>query len=253
MAYSTQQDLEQRIGLTLLTQLMNDVWQVSAPASPSANAAAGGSLADDTYYYVVSAVSEKGETVQSSEVNATTSGSNNSVTVAWSAVSQARAYRVYRSLTTDTYATPCLVAQTTAVTYTDTGAVSPLLAGAPTDDAWSPNAGNVAAVIANADTLIDAKLGMVYTVPFTTVPSIIRDLSVDIACYTAFQRRSLNQDMPKMWQKIYDDAMKMLDSIAEMTIRLPDTATVASASAAIDGSRGAEIDFNDATSNLYNY
>lgn len=253
MPYCTQQDMEQRIGLPTLSELTNDVWQVAAPTSPSAALAAGGSLVDDTYYYVVTAVSEKGETVQSSEVNATTSGSNNSVAVSWTAVSQAKAYKVYRSLTTDTYATPCLVAQTTAVTYTDTGAVSPLLAGAPTEDAFLPNAAVVTDLIAEADATIDSVVGRTYTVPFTTVPTVIKNLSVDLACYLAFQRRPVNMGIPDSWKKMKDEVMEMLEKIADQSIRLPATATVASTSSEMNGDRGAEIDFNDEDSILYDF
>lgn len=47
----------------------------------------------------------------------------------------------------------------------------------------------VAAAIAGADTLIDSYCGTRYVVPFTTVPGLIRDLSVDMAIYNLCTRR----------------------------------------------------------------
>ena len=64
---------------------------VTATASTS-----GGSLAANTYYFKVSALDGGlGETLPSSEVSATTSGSTGSVTVSWPAVTNAPYYRVY--------------------------------------------------------------------------------------------------------------------------------------------------------------
>lgn len=66
---------------------------------------AGGSLADNTYFYKVSAVLRSGETLPCTEVNATTETTNNSVKLVWSAPAVAnsvRLYKIYRSTTTNT-------------------------------------------------------------------------------------------------------------------------------------------------------
>ena len=78
-----------------LGQGLNFSIDMSAPTGVSATANAGGSLADGTYYYRVTALDGTGETVGSAEVNATTSGTDNSVSISWSAVTGAAKYRVY--------------------------------------------------------------------------------------------------------------------------------------------------------------
>jgi len=254
VAYSTQQDMEQRIGLSQLTALTNDVWQVSAPGSVVATAATGGSLAIDTYYYVVTAVSEKGETVQSSEVSATTDGTKKTIELTWATVPGARAYKVYRSTTSLSYTTPCLVGETTALLYDDDGSVSPLLAGAPTSDAFLPNAAVIATLIAKADHLIDAKAGQVYTVPFTTVPDVVKDISADLACYFALQRRPVNIEMPKAWDEAYKHALEQLEDISNMLLRLPTTATIESAeSNIVTPTTDPIVDFNDSDNAMSDY
>lgn len=250
MPYCTQSDLEQRIGLTRLCELTNDIWQQSAPTGVSCNVVAGGSLSG-TYYYVVTALNEKGETVQSSEVTGTT-GANKTMRIAWTAVSAAKAYKIYRSTSTGVYTTPCLVVQTTAVTYDDAGATT-LLSGAPQSDSFAPNSGIITALIAKADTKIDSLAGQVYTVPFTTVPDIIKNISIDLTCYYAFQRRPINMEMPKEWQAAHDNAIQILEDISNMLIYLPTTAVIASAESDVEASNSARIDFTDEDNSEYYY
>lgn len=75
-----------------------------APTGLSATAqVTGGTLADDDYFYVVTARNaDGGETVISNEDSATVSGGggNGSVDLTWTAVTNATDYRIYRSLTT---------------------------------------------------------------------------------------------------------------------------------------------------------
>ena len=51
------------------------------------------------------------------------------------------------------------------------------------------DADRVSAAIANADAEINSYCGMKYTVPFTTVPPMIRAASIDIAVYNLRSRR----------------------------------------------------------------
>lgn len=88
----------------------------------------GGTLPADTYYYKVSAVDSIGETLASSEVSVTTSGSTSSVALTWNEVPGAHGYRVYRS-DTASGAQDEYVAVTTN-SYTDT-ALAGWTAGAP--------------------------------------------------------------------------------------------------------------------------
>jgi hypothetical protein len=88
---------------------------------PTAAAVAGGSLPDDTYGYFVVAIDEWGQSAPSAIVTATTSGTDNSVKIDWSAVPYATKYRVYGRMTTfrDQY----WEVNAPTVTYTDDGTV----------------------------------------------------------------------------------------------------------------------------------
>ena len=80
------------------------VGTLTAPTGLAAVLASGGSLTSGTtYYYVVTAIdSGGGETIASSEVNATPSGGNLTVDLTWTAVTGAVSYNVYRSTSTNT-------------------------------------------------------------------------------------------------------------------------------------------------------
>ena len=78
-------------------------------------------LPADTYYYVVTAVDESGESASSVEDSQTTVNLASTIDLAWDAVVGAKYYNVYRSLTSGDYDTPCLLTRTTALTYRDQG------------------------------------------------------------------------------------------------------------------------------------
>lgn len=111
----------------------------------------------------------------------------------------------------------------------------------------------IESILTDVDAVIDSYAGKVYTVPFTTVPDIIRDIAVDLACYKAMQRRPVNMEMPKSWQTAYDDTMKQLEAISKLEIHLPDTATIASAQSSMEVGNSARIDFNDEDNSEYNF
>lgn len=68
-----------------------------APGAPTlVTGTSGGVLAAATYYYKVTALNAYGETIGSTEANATTTGSTSSITLSWTAVPGATGYRVYR-------------------------------------------------------------------------------------------------------------------------------------------------------------
>jgi len=93
--------------------------EMQAPSGVSASAVAGGTLADGTYYYKVTALDNIGETKGSSEVSATTSSAagNQSVKVSWTSTPGASKYRVYGRATgaQDRYW------ETTSTSLTDNG------------------------------------------------------------------------------------------------------------------------------------
>jgi len=72
------------------------------PTNLVATKTAEGDLEDDTYYYKVTAIGVNGESLGSTEANATTSGTDNSVTLEWDDQDDV-AFRVYRGLSTGVY------------------------------------------------------------------------------------------------------------------------------------------------------
>ena len=69
---------------------------VSPPQNVTATAQSGGTLAANTYYYVVTAVTSGGETLASSEQSAIADSTNGTVALTWNAVAGALSYKVYR-------------------------------------------------------------------------------------------------------------------------------------------------------------
>lgn len=99
---------------------------LGAPTGVSATQTSGGSLADGTYYHVVTALDGVGESLGSVEVSAGAGGLNRSILLAWGGVDGAASYRVYRG------ATPggqTLYFSTASLSYLDTGAAG--TAGSP--------------------------------------------------------------------------------------------------------------------------
>lgn len=76
-----------------------------------------------------------------------------------------------------------------------------------------------ARAIADADAEIDGYCGARYTVPFSPAPAMIRKLSVDIAVYNLFSRRS-NLKIPEDRQKRYDNAVRFLRDVSRGLISL---------------------------------
>ena len=85
------------------------------------------------------------------------------------------------------------------------------------DDAGSIDADVITRAIADSDVEIDGYCGTRYTVPFTTVPAIIRKVSVDIAIYNLYARR---KGAPDDRQKRYDNAIKFLTNVSKALISL---------------------------------
>jgi hypothetical protein len=108
-----------------------DVSLLSTPTSPAAALATGGALTVGTaYHYVVTAVAPGGgETLQSTEVTATPTTGNQTITVSWAAVTGAISYKVYRTATSGSYGATSLAANPTTSSFSDTGVA--LTAGAP--------------------------------------------------------------------------------------------------------------------------
>jgi phage gp36-like protein len=65
--------------------------------------------------------------------------------------------------------------------------------------------------IADADATIDAHCGKRYTVPLSTVPPMIRQVSVDLAIFNLYARRDI--DPPDVRKDKYKEALRFLEKV----------------------------------------
>lgn len=72
-----------------------DVYLDPPVQSDLATAATGGTVAADTYFVTVTALTGLGETLESNEESIVTTGSESTITVSWTAVTGATGYRIY--------------------------------------------------------------------------------------------------------------------------------------------------------------
>jgi hypothetical protein len=145
--------------------------QLYIPGRPAGTPyTSGGSMADGTYYYVITAVAG-GETVQSDEsfsITISGGGGSGSVDLTWTSSPGAESYNVYRTTTPGTYSSPSLVGNPTTNSYTDTVA-TPSSGAPPTTTnayvnyisgthAWSYlNAGHLGIGTRNPQTRLEVK------------------------------------------------------------------------------------------------
>ena len=88
-------------------------------------------------------------------------------------------------------------------------------------DAGIVNDDAVTRAIADADSEIDSYCGAHYEVPFETVPSMVRKLSVDIAIYNLYARR---KGAPEDRKQRYDSAIRFLRDVSSGKASLGATA-----------------------------
>ena len=88
-----------------------------------------------------------------------------------------------------------------------------------TDDADAGNVDDdvVTRAIADADAEIDSYCGTKYDVPFSTVPVMVRKLSVDMSIYNLYARR---QGAPEDRKGRYDAAIRYLKDVAKGIVSL---------------------------------
>lgn len=79
-------------------------------------------------------------------------------------------------------------------------------------DEGAVDADILARAVADADTVIDSYCGTKYSVPFSTVPDMVRKLSVDIAIYNLYSRR---MGAPDERKDRYDKAISFLRDVAK--------------------------------------
>lgn len=92
---------------------------LTAPVVTDGGAAAGGAFAAGTYYWVVTAINSRGETIASNEISKTLT-LNQKETLNWGAVSGATGYKVYRG-TVSGIQTVRVATLGAVTTYEDTG------------------------------------------------------------------------------------------------------------------------------------
>lgn len=135
-------------------------------------ATTGGTLAADTYEYVVTAVSANGgETTAAAQVASTTTGSTGSVALAWTAVPGAASYRVYGRQADNLR----LLGNPSTNAFTDTGAAAVSAATPPTvDTSGQPAAGETWLF---GTGMVDVRLSPAWSTPDSDVEAIDRDVN----------------------------------------------------------------------------
>lgn len=84
------------------------------------------------------------------------------------------------------------------------------------DNVGVVNAAHVTQAITTADDEINGYCAVKYDVPFTTVPGMVKGLSITIAVYYLYKRRTV----PETIEKAYDKAVARLKDIARGLVSL---------------------------------
>ncbi|MCA0447639.1 MAG: DUF1320 domain-containing protein [Bacteroidetes bacterium] len=104
-----------------------------------------------------------------------------------------------------------------------------LLELADDDNDGDVDAGILNPIIADVDGLIDGFCQAKYTVPFITVPAIIKSISKDLTCFRLYQRKVL-VETPEAVLSLQKNAMKLLEKIASgelaLGVTVPDTGVI---------------------------
>lgn len=95
----------------------------------------------------------------------------------------------------------------------------------------------VQSAIADSDSMINAMIAPVYQVPLTTVPLVIREMSLTMAVYRLHLFRSVD---PGVWKGEHDRALDFLRSVADGKAKLEGVAAKPPTSDSLSGS----VDFN---------
>ncbi|KAF0145108.1 MAG: mu-like prophage Flumu protein gp36 [Nitrospirae bacterium] len=81
------------------------------------------------------------------------------------------------------------------------------------------NTSRVDKAIATAGSIIDGYLRGRYTLPLSTVPELIKTISIDISVFKLYERRR-EMDMPESLTNRYKNAVKLLEQIQKGLISL---------------------------------
>lgn len=105
------------------TDFVRPASTTTSPSDLSATATTGGTLSTGTYYYNIASVTLYGEQIAGGEVSVTVTGSNNAVSLSWTADSNAKLYKIYRG-TSSGASNLNLIKVIAAKTYDSNGNVS---------------------------------------------------------------------------------------------------------------------------------
>jgi len=86
------------------------------------------------------------------------------------------------------------------------------------EDTGAVNTERVSEAIAQADSEVDGYAGTKYSVPFTTVPPVVKKCSVDIAVYNLYSRKV--EEFPATRKDRYNNAIRFLEKVAKGEISL---------------------------------
>ncbi|KUM03528.1 DUF1320 family protein [Chromobacterium subtsugae] len=86
-----------------------------------------------------------------------------------------------------------------------------------------PNLAVVEEAVRQAEELVDAHLRGRYVLPLATVPSVIKDNTVNLARHWLYARRPEGNELPDAVTRTYKAALQILESIRDgkLTIGLP--------------------------------
>ena len=91
------------------------------------------------------------------------------------------------------------------------------------ESAAAVNAGVVEQAVAQAEELIDGFLRGRYNLPLSPVPTIVKDMTVNLARHWLYARRPEGSELPDAVTRTYKSALQMLEAIrdAKLTIGVP--------------------------------
>ena len=118
---------------------------VSSPSGLTATVGTSGSVGSDlvastTYYYEVTATTSNGETTPSAQVSAVEGTTAYPITLAWSAVTGATGYKIYKGTVSGS---DYFLASVTSASYTDSGSVATTSATPPSSNTATTNTNTI--------------------------------------------------------------------------------------------------------------
>lgn len=87
-------------------------------------------------------------------------------------------------------------------------------------EATAVNAAVVEEAVRQAEELVDAHLRGRYNLPLQPVPSIVKDVSVNLARHWLYARRPEGNDLPDAVTRTYKAAMTLLESVRDGKLTL---------------------------------